>query len=340
MDLSWGKGVASTDGWAGRLDGAQVALESHRVTHLIVRRGLLLPRRFVVPLRNLVRWDWEGLYLDISITGVLSLPRQRPLDDNPAVVALTSHAPTIGADGVHLRLKGVRLSQGDHSITHLVLGRRGPGRESLLLSADRVAELGPRQITLSIGEADLDRLTIYLPDPDIEDILWEALHASEDLWDVDVKGVRVRVDDSVVHLEGNVRTVAAVADAERLARSTDGVADVVNGILSDWDLDLAVASNIAAIDPQLSDSVVVHTQLGKVIVEGHVPTVEAKDAIVQGVRSIPGVQSVQDRVEVSPPAAVAAEEVPIEESPAAEDDDSTADGASTADESVQSEGSS
>ena len=340
MDLSWGKGVASTDGWAGRLDGAQVALESHRVTHLIVRRGLLLPGRFVVPLRNLVRWDREGLYLDISITEVLSLPRLRPLDDATTLVALTSHAPTIGADGLHLRLKGVRLSQGDHSITHLVLGRPGPGRESRLLSAERVAEMGPREITLSIGKADLDRLPIYLPDTDIEDMLWEALQASEEVWDVDVKGVRVRVDDGVVHLEGNVRTVAAVAESERLARSTNGVMDVVNGILSDWDLDLVVASKIAAIDPQHSDSVVVHTQLGTVIMEGHVPTVEAKDALVQGLRSIPGVRSVQDRVEVTPPAPVAAEGVSSVESTATADEDSSGDRPSTEDESVKSEGSS
>ena len=291
MDLIWRTGVAATDAWAGGLEGALVALDTMRVTHLVVKRGLLLSTRFVAPFESLASGDHQGLYLDIPISEVLGLPKLRGLHEDPSQVVLTPRTDILLADGSMLRLKGLRLSQGGPSLTHLMVGRSG--RVSFLLALDRVLELGTPQITVGIGHEELSNLPTYRLDQYIHEDLWEALYAAEDISDADLEGVRVQVVDGFATLEGNVRTSSAVAAAEGTAWAVSGVAGVNNRLINDWDIELAVASYISKQSPGLSGQIAVHTQLGRVILEGNLPPTSDKDKIIGGVSSIPGVLSVE-----------------------------------------------
>ena len=313
MDLNWGKAVASTDAWAGSLDGALVALDTKRVTHLVVKRGLLFSTRFVVPVERLERWQFEGLYLDTSLAEFFVLPRLPDVESEPGRVTLGPRTRALLADGASLNLKGLRLSQTDRALTHLVVRHPGLVRRSLILPADRVTELGPGRVLVGIGKEALDTLPTYRQDHGIESDLWEALYTSEDVSDVDLKSINIRVEDGVVTLGGNVRIVSAVKEAERLARSVDGVAAVDNRVVTDWDIELAVASHISREAPRISDGVAVHTQLGTVTLEGHLPSVGDRNAF-KGISSIPGVRRVEDRTEVRPPVLVTAEEASPAES--------------------------
>ena len=302
MDLRWGQGVAAMDGWVGSLDGAGVSLDGNRVTHLVVRRGLIIRRRFVVPMVRLARWDQDGLYLDFPILELFSLPTSSETDDWPSTTALTGRTRVILADGSRLRLRGLRLSREKPALTHLLVSRTRPGQRSLLLAAAAIVNIGSSQVTVDLDEASVEALPICRPDRDIGSDLWEALYASQEMSLVDLKGMTVLVEDGIVRLEGNVRTSGAAAEAERTAWSVDGVADVNNLLFSDWDIDLAVASHISREAPGLAGGIAVHTHLGSVQLEGHVPTVEARNTTSRGIRSISGVRRVEDLMEVRGPA--------------------------------------
>ena len=324
MDLNWSRGVASTDAWAGSLDGAVMALDGHQITHLLVKRGLLFPKRFAVPFDRLARVDQEGLYLDLSILELLSSPIARETGDGSPEVELSRQTRLLLADGARARLTGLRLFQGKRAASHLLVRCGGSRRSTSLLPVSLVAEFGPTQMTAHVGSVDVDGLPTYRVDQDVANDLWESLYGSGEISLTDLNGIRVRVDDSIVSLEGNVRTASAGAEAERIARSVNGVAGVTNRLVSDWEIDLAVASYISRTAPQMSTAIAVHTQLGTVQLEGHPPSTDALDEIAQGIRSMPGVLDVQDLTEIRPPAPPARYESSPAESDAAREEEAAA----------------
>ena len=310
MDLTWGTGVASTDLWVGSLDGAVVALDTSSVTHFVVRRGLLFGRRYTVPAERVTRWDPEGIHLDLGVSEVLGLPRPRDADSGPAGVLLGPRTRVLLADDTGLRLRGVRVSPEGPTLTHLLVGRSGPFRPRILLPLDAVAEFSSTQTTCGLTRPELERLPTHRPDRDIENDVWEALHASDEVSDVDLKGVTVALLDGLVTLEGNVRTSVAAHATERLAGAVEGVGGLSNHLFSDWDIDLAVASYMSREAPRLSENLAVHTQLGMVHLEGRVSFPDQRDALIRGIRQIPGVQGVEDLVEMRSAVPVATEELP------------------------------
>jgi hypothetical protein len=85
--------------------------------------------------------------------------------------------------------------------------------------------------------------------------------------------------------------------------------------MNDWDINLAIASRVSRIAPELAGTVAVHAQLGTVQIKGWVPTVEAKHAVVRAVASLGGVLGVEDELEVRTAAPVTPEPAPEEASP-------------------------
>ena len=326
MDLVWGTGVAATDGWAGSLAGAFVTPNDNRVTHLIVKRGLIFAKRMPVPVGHLQRWDGESLYLDLSILDVLRLPRAEP-----SAVALTARARVRLSDGARLRLAGVQTTDG--SVSRLVLGRAVPLFDDVLFPVESVANLDSSEIVAEAGSGDLKALTAYRQSRDIEDDYWETLYASEEVSDVDLRGMAARVDGSRMVLEGNVRTRVAAQEAERFARSVPGVAEVKNRIVSDWDIDLAAGAYISKENPRLAGFVAFHTQLGTVQAEGLAPSAHERDSLMEGIGALPGVRGVESSIGIAPeafvrpepPAEAADHPGDPEDPPAAADEGATGD---------------
>ncbi len=134
--------------------------------------------------------------------------------------------------------------------------------------------------------------------------------------------IEVKAQDGVVELRGYVRTRASKAVAGELARAVPGVREVHNNLISDTDLDLAVAMALANDErtAKYSPNVLVRAMLGTVHLVGHVPSVEVKAAAEEVAHGVPGVRAVLNRLE-APPAPPAAEEVvaaPAEEAASAE----------------------
>ena len=300
MDLIWNTPVAATDAWVGRLDGSLIAGDSSCVTHLMVRRGLLVRTRYAVPIFSLARADSDGLFLDLPLAKVRGMPR--PEETGASGASYTPGTRVVAADGAVLRLKGIRASE-DTTVTHLVIGR--PGR---VCPIGEVTLGEGQSLSLPLSRGDVARLPAYRPDDAIEADLWEALYEAEGISDIDLKGVRADVDRGVVSLRGNVRTRSGVADTETVAHGVGGVSEVRNSLLSDWDLDMRVASFLAAREPDLASEIAVHTHLGTVMLEGFLPNGVDRKPILDAVASLEGVQGVDDHLEVRPSLPSAPEE--------------------------------
>ena len=288
MDLSWGQPVAATDDWTGVLDGTLVVPDSRRVTHLVAKRGLFFSKSSVIPLKHIRSVGRDGVYLDIALSVVLGLTLLKSGVASDSVTKLTRRTRVTLGDGVSLRLRGLRLTDGDNTLTDLLVDSPGLGRPHLLVPVDERVELHSNEVGVGIRRQDLDGLTVYRADDAVDSEVWEVLYVSEEIPDVDLRGIRVRAVDGVVTLEGNVRAPSTGAEVERLAGSVRGVSGVDNRLVDDWGIGLEAASLVSRIGPGLTGETVVHSQLGIVSVKGFVPSADAKRAIVEGLSEIRG----------------------------------------------------
>lgn len=74
VDLGPNTDVICTDGPAGTVDRVLTDGDSDRVTHLIVRRGTLLPKEYEVPVGLMDRATDAGVFLSITIEELERLP--------------------------------------------------------------------------------------------------------------------------------------------------------------------------------------------------------------------------------------------------------------------------
>jgi hyperosmotically inducible protein len=130
--------------------------------------------------------------------------------------------------------------------------------------------------------------------------------------DPDVSAFNVDVDtnEGVVRLSGTVEKPEAKAEAEKLARGTEGVRRVINDIevgerdMGDRMSDTAITTKIKAKitgDPELNPfNINVDTKEGVVTLRGTVKDADRKAEAEKLARDTEGVKSVQNMLEVEP----------------------------------------
>ena len=299
LDLIWGRPVASADQWIGGLAGARVAVESWRVTDLMVRRGLLFRSRVLAPFDQMRRCDPEAVYLRLTTSDVLALPRMGREPPEPTTVDLGPTTAVLMENGPSLRLAGLRLSSEDSQLETLLVRRRIPGPRPRLIPVSAISEIGPGHVRVVPEAPGLSDQPVYRQDSDIERDLWEALRQSQELSPVDAQGVQLGVSSGAVALDGNVRDRSAVALVRRLVGAVDGVLSVDGRLVNDWDLELAVAAVVGRTDSVPPGSVEVSSHLGTVGLRGRVPSSEAKEAVLRAAAAVEGVRFLEDRLDVS-----------------------------------------
>ena len=120
--------------------------------------------------------------------------------------------------------------------------------------------------------------------------------------------VDVDTNEGIVTLSGSVEKELARDEAERLARATSGVRDVINDItlgerdlgerMSDGWITTKIKSKLAA-DPELNPfNINVDTKDGVVTLTGRVTTEAAADEAAKLARNTEGVERVENRLEI------------------------------------------
>ena len=289
MDFTWGQKVSATDGWAGRLRGVVVSASPLRVTHLTVRRGLVLASQRSAPAGMLIGGDTESLRLGMGLVELLALPNAN--SEPPGGIALCSRKWVHTPSGERLRLRGVRVVGEIRRLTHVMAGKRGARQVLLPVAASDV--LDADGLRMAQSDSEPRHAVAYRRDEEIEGDLLEALRGSPDVPEVDLNEVRVRVSEGVIRLEGNTRSTQVNRDVELAARAVRGCVSVENRLFSDWEINLAAASRITQYAPSMLDRIVVNAQFGVLHLDGDVRAEGERQTVTQAVRATPGILGVQ-----------------------------------------------
>ncbi len=109
---------------------------------------------------------------------------------------------------------------------------------------------------------------------------------------------RVR-PDRIVELRGSVRSQLIKDTVKGIVREIPGVEGVENHIVSDPEVEIAVAQRLAT-DPQLKTippgAIQIRSHYGAVTLLGRLTGGIPREAVIEAVRSVPGVRHILDRL--------------------------------------------
>lgn len=111
--------------------------------------------------------------------------------------------------------------------------------------------------------------------------------------------ISVSTDDGVVTLSGYAPSTSIKSMAGVLARSVDGVRQVVNELLADPELERAVALALASDERTHSWPIRVRAELGYVQLQGKVPDKETLEAALEVARKVKGPKEIVNALQVT-----------------------------------------
>ena len=289
LAISWGKRVVSEAGWSGKLRGAYLAPRTGRITHVLVRRGLL--RRAEPRLLDDSRQEEDGLLV------LSQQQRQSAAAPGRGSIPLSPRTMVRCSDGASLRLQGLILNRESRTIESILVGDQGNARA---ISHHHVQKLTSGSPSVTLAQADLEALPVYRPDDEAQRNALAALANADPTGGGVLAAVRIYVVDGTAQLSGNVRFPVQRRNAERAVRKARGVLEVQNAIVTDWDLSIASAEALAREGITRQGLVLVKSALGRVTLNGHLPSQQYVDYAVAVARGVPGVQSVEQSIQVRP----------------------------------------
>ena len=292
----FGSKVFFADGEDGILLHVIFDPATRRLTHISVKQGRFFGKIVHLPYGTVEDATGDGVTLSINrddVATVSSVNVEGALLDNKSVVENTAFT----ARGT-LMMVAVYPENGE--LAYLVVHHLRPGQNTLLRQ-NFVTDIGTGYIKVNIPDTSLNELPPYRPDDvlqrEVEAILYDLtpLH-------VDLKGITVRVLDSVLYLDGNISSSLRGDIALDQVSGVPGLFEIKNNLIGDDRLaaDLAMALGI---DPRTRDLPIgVYPRLGVVRLSGAVHNTQQKAAAEEIAKSFPGVRSVFNDLVVDPKA--------------------------------------
>ena len=309
--LIWGKPVTSEEGWSGTLRGVYMTSRSGKITHLQARRGLILRKATTTPLTVVTQADDDTLLLGEHPSQV-SAPAK-------GAVPFTSKTVAHCQDGATVPVRGLILEE-DHTLKFLLVGK---GRGVRAVPATQVQKASSGSPSIKLGLADVDALPPYSSDHEALRKAQAALENADSIYGGTFDAVSVEVTLGIAHLNGNVRFPVETENAVKAVAEAPGVLEVVNAIVTDWDLCIQVAEALAQEGLTRQGMVTVNSRLGNVRLGGHLSSTEAIDRAARVAQEMPGVRTVRHHIEVRVPKS---QEAASEPAPETEDVEETAPG--------------
>lgn len=290
----FGNKIFCTDGQDGTLTRVLFDASSRRLTHLAVKQGRLFGKTFYLPFETVLRATGDGIWLNIALAQLATFPSNEgpgvPLDARTVVRGDT-------ASGT---LALVAVQPGNGELAYIVASNVPGGRDTLL-RAQYVAELAPDQITLAIAAGVLNALPPYRSDSElqreVEEIIFDLgfLH-------IDLKGIHLRVLDSVLSMDGNISSTLRGELARDQVSGVTGLLEIRNNLVGDDTLAADIARALGQ-DERTSDLPIgVYPQLGVVRLSGSVSTAQQKAVAEEIAKKFDGVRGVTSDLVVDPAA--------------------------------------
>lgn len=292
----FGSKVFFADGEDGTLLHVIFDPATRRLTHISVKQGRFFGKIVHLPYGTVENATGDGVTLSINrddVAAVRSVNVEGALLDNKSVIENTAFT----ARGT-LMMVAVYPENGE--LAYLVVHHLRPGQNTLLRQ-NFVTDIGTGYIKVNIPDTSLNELPPYRPDDvlqrEVEAILFDLtpLH-------VDLKGMTVRVLDSVLYLDGNISSSLRGDIALDQVSGVPGLLEINNNLIGDDRLAADLAMALGS-DPRTHDLPIgVYPRLGVVRLSGAVHNTQQKAAAEEIAKSFPGVRSVFNDLVVDPKA--------------------------------------
>ena len=291
----FGAKVFCSDGECGVLTHIVFDPTTRRMVAIGVKQGWLFGKTVYIAYDTVTDATSDGVQLRVSSAELLAskVEAQGTLLDSKSVVELVE-SQTKGT----LLLIAVHPQSGE--LAYLVTHHLRAGQDTFIRQ-DSVSKLETDRVTVSIDEGTLQALPPYRSDDElqreVEDMLFDLT-----LLHVDLAGMRIRVLDSVLYLDGNISSSLRGDIVADQAMGTQGLLAVENRLIADDRLagDLAL---VLGRDEHTHDLPIgVYPKLGVVRLSGAVHTTQQQQAAEEIAHKFPGVRSVINDLVVDPKA--------------------------------------
>ena len=292
----FGRKIESSDGEAGSLAYVVFDDTTRRLTHLGVKQGHLFSKTFNLPYDTVVEATGDGILLRIP-RAELAAAGKKTVEG--AVLDRRSVIEREGSqDRGTLLLVAVQPKIG--ALAYLVVHHLRP-KQDTLLPEQYVTKIATGRIEVMLPDAILNALPPYRPDAELQQEVESILFDLTPLH-IDLKGITIRVLDSVLYLNGNISSQLRADIVEDQVLGVPGLLEIKNNLFGDDRLAADLARALA-LDLRTGDLPIgIYPSLGEVRLSGAVRTSQQKAIAEEIVRDFPGVRSVINDLVVDPKA--------------------------------------
>ena len=293
--FQFGNIIFCSDGEGGTLANVLFDAASRRMTYLGVKQGRLFSKMGYLPFESVLRATGDGVTVQAKraeLAAAVNVPSDGVSLDSKSVVERAGSS----AKGT-LTLVATLPESGElaYIVAHNL---RGAG-QNILLRAEYVTSIEKDHITVTLSDEALNALPLYRPDAvlqqEVESILFDLTPMH-----IDLRGIKIRVLDGVLYLDGNISSSLRSDMARDQVYGVDGLLGVKNNLVGDDTLAADLARAFGQ-DPRTRDLPIgVYPNLGAVRLSGAVHTAQQKAAAEEIARKFPGVRSVSSDLLVDP----------------------------------------
>jgi len=234
FELRPGALVVGPDGGLGWIDTLLAIPGSGQISGFVLREGLLFDRAITVPIEAVERTEDSRVHVWLSAAQLNDLAniqaRRFAGSMAPVEHRIEARRRVVRGDGEAGSFVLVIVDPTSDQVTHLVI-RRGDllDREAIVPMA-WVRELTDDPIVLDVSRQQLESLPEYRADEEITDVVSSLLWYRSNMHPDDLRYVKVRTRDGIVHLSGKTRAEQSRMAIEEHVRGVSGVLGVRNEI--------------------------------------------------------------------------------------------------------------
>ncbi len=290
----FGNKIFCTDGQFGTLTRVLFDAPSWRLTQLAVKQSHLFGKTYYQPFIAVTRATGEGVWLNITVAEL-----ETAASSAGPGVELDSHSVVRGS-GANGTLALVAVHPKNGELAYIVAHNVPAGRDTLLLD-QHISELAPGQLAIEADAAVLAALPPYRSDrelqKEVEEIVFDLgfLH-------IDLKGMHLRVLDSVLYLEGNISSTLRGEMVRDQVSGVTGLLEIKNDLVGDDTLAADIALALGRDERTRDLPIGVYPQLGVVRLSGSVRNSQQKTTAAEIAQKFDGVRGVLNTLIIDPSA--------------------------------------
>lgn len=286
--------VEASDGDAGRLVRVIANGQQRAVTHIGVQVGLLFGKTYYLPL------DLVSTATAAVITVSVPLEEMVKSIIKPDGAELSRSTGIMAAGKRIGQLRQLTVHKETRRLRHLVIER---GSRELVVPATAVTSISGRQISADLGGASVSQLSVYRPDEELRQSVYDAIFDYPRLR-VELNGIIIHAIDGVVWLRGYVSNDLNRRMVEDQLEDIPGLAELHNELITDTQLANDIAMALAHDPRTAKEHIGVYPKLGEAHLRGRVTSSEARAAAGEIASSNSGVKEVVNDLLIDPNAEV------------------------------------